>query len=93
MTSDSGGEHPADSVSGPSGCPRYREENHSKVQRLDRATLTAIEAHLLEHFNVPTAPFLPEGTQTRERKPCVSSHSGLLLFLSQQTGDEKLTCA
>jgi hypothetical protein len=26
MTSDSGGEHPADSVSGPSGCPRYREK-------------------------------------------------------------------
>jgi hypothetical protein len=30
MTSDSGGEHPADSASGPSGCPRYRENPHYK---------------------------------------------------------------
>jgi len=33
MTSDSGGEHTADSVSGPAGCPRYREKLPHKVQR------------------------------------------------------------
>jgi hypothetical protein len=27
------GEHPADSASGPAGCPRYRETHDSKVQR------------------------------------------------------------
>jgi hypothetical protein len=35
MTSDSGGEHPADSASGPSGCPRYRERTHYKVQSME----------------------------------------------------------
>ena len=34
MTSDSDGEHPADSASGPSGCPGYRETFESKVPRL-----------------------------------------------------------
>ena len=32
VTSDSGGEHPVDSASAPSGCPRYREHAHYKVQ-------------------------------------------------------------
>jgi hypothetical protein len=32
MTSNSVGEHSADSASGTSGCPRYREASYSKVQ-------------------------------------------------------------
>jgi hypothetical protein len=32
MTSDSGGEHPADIASGPSGCPRYRENSTTKYK-------------------------------------------------------------
>jgi len=33
MTSDSGGAHPADSTSGPVGCPRYHEIPNSSVLR------------------------------------------------------------
>jgi hypothetical protein len=34
MTSSSDGAHPADSASGPSGCPRHREKPDSKVQKV-----------------------------------------------------------
>ena len=40
---------------------------------LDRTTFTAIEARMLEHFDVTAGPFLPEGTPARERNGWVSS--------------------